>query len=618
MNRSHFKFYLHRLKNASFAELVHRMREKHFLFKLKRSLRKNGLNIKIPTVELSDAKALQIPKFYYSREETTTNNTQEYTHIFNSFSVDENYLSKLRRIFFADIDYQKLPFDIRLLWEPARLQKVVPSFFFEKQNTVSNPKTAKYSAIKEVLTWIDTNPFPYGPHYLSAMECAMRLPVFFYCLKLIDEMSSSEMVKLLKAIYLHGWIVSKRLSLYSSLGNHTITECVGLLFAGAVFRRASKGKQWLDIGIQYLDRELHCQILDDGGPIEQSLSYHRFVLDLYWLAVDFLETNKIHDCTRWKSRLVKAESFIMAFQGANGRFPSIGDSDNGYAIAPGIAPQRFSNKNILNKAITFETTGYTVIRRNDAIVFTFDHGPLGMPPLYNHGHADSLSITLSKDGEEILVDPGTYRYNGVPEWRKYFKGTRAHNTVNVDGLDQAIQETNFIWSQPYKTKLLETTMDDDNFYCSALHDGYTKLEKPIWHQRSILYFEKAVFLINDEFSGSGIHSFELNYHLHPCATLKKVDDWWCIYHRGAEVFVRLMRGGDFSNFRGKRNPILGWYSPSYGTKTDTNVLTCTKQGYPRDVFFVTAICTDEPASTQALHDRMVQLERQAANSRHLG
>ena len=31
------------------------------------------------------------------------------------------------------------------------------------------------------------------------------------------------------------------------------------------------------------------QILDDGGPAEQSFSYHRFVLDLYWLAIGILD-----------------------------------------------------------------------------------------------------------------------------------------------------------------------------------------------------------------------------------------------------------------------------------------------------------------------------------------
>ena len=56
---------------------------------------------------------------------------------------------------------------------------------------------------------------------------------------------------------------------------------------------------------------------------------------------------------------------------------------------------------------------------------TFDHGPLGMAPLYNHGHADALSVNVALDGEALLVDPGTFRYNDEPLFRKYFKGTRA-------------------------------------------------------------------------------------------------------------------------------------------------------------------------------------------------
>ena len=36
-----------------------------------------------------------------------------------------------------------------------------------------------------------------------------------------------------------------------------------------------------------------------------------------------------------------------------------------------------------------------------------------------------------------MVDPGRYTYSeSGPNWRRWFKGTAAHNTVTVDGLDQ--------------------------------------------------------------------------------------------------------------------------------------------------------------------------------------
>ncbi|MFO7614448.1 MAG: alginate lyase family protein, partial [Bacteroidales bacterium] len=331
--------------------------------------------------------------------------------------------------------------DIRIRWEPARLQHALalPAYAHHHHDGTGLDKAGQASKGR-ILSWLMANPFPMGEHYQSAMECALRVPVFFYALKRLDNLTSDEYHRMLKAIYLHGWLISKKLSLYSSLGNHTIAEAVGLVFAGAVFRSTRRGKDWLGTGIKLLNDELARQVLDDGGPAEQSLAYHRFVLDLYWLAMDFIQKNNLGNIRHWQKRLVAGEVFLETFKNQNRLLPAIGDSDDGYAVAPGIAPRRIAPDHSMENFVTFPDSGYTVIR-NDNLVFTLDHGPLGMPPLYNHGHADALSITLSKNGRPMLVDPGTYRYNGVPQWRKYFKGTRAHNTVTIDDQDQAVQET---------------------------------------------------------------------------------------------------------------------------------------------------------------------------------
>ncbi|MDY7038034.1 MAG: heparinase II/III-family protein [Thermodesulfobacteriota bacterium] len=226
-----------------------------------------------------------------------------------------------------------------------------------------------------------------------------------------------------------------------------------------------------------------------------------------------------------------------------------------------------------------------------------------MPPFYNHGHADALSITLTKEGRQVLVDPGTYRYNGVPEWRRYFKGTRAHNTVTIDGLDQAVQETGFIWSKPYNAELLCISEQNDAFLVKAVHDGYSRLRKKVWHQRSVLFFDKTSFLLKDSFSGEGIHKFELNYHLHPDAVLTKSHDWWLIDNHGSKVFVRLLHEGDFFFVRAQEDPPLGWYSPSYGIKTKSGFLSCIKTGTPGQTSFVTAMCTQAPLNKDKLEKR---------------
>jgi len=492
--------------------------------------------------------------------------------------------------FFSDVK-QTSAVDIRSVWERARLQHLMVLLARLCSGPGEVPSDVDGFLRDAVLNWIRNNPFLFGPHYASAMECGLRIPVFCYALQRLRTLSGAERAFIAAAMFEHGWLVSKRLSLYSSVGNHTIAESIGLIFAGGVFRNTSEGKEWIGTGVRLLARELHHQILEDGGPAEQSFNYHRFVLDLYWLAIDFLEKNGLHDCSPWKSRLAQGDEFLASFNCGN-RLPTIGDSDDSYAIAPEVAPTRAYVTANLDRMRIFSVSGYTILRTSTDAALVFDHGPLGMAPFYNHGHADALSILLSKGSEEILVDPGTYRYNGEPEWRRYFKGTRAHNAVTIDGLDQAVQETSFIWSRPYKAKLVRASGEAGSVIIEARHDGYARLKNRVaFHKRTILVLDGKDFLIRDTFSGKGDHQFEINFHLHPEALIHDEGQWLTIRKGPAEINIRLLGDDAFRIVRGQEFPRLGWYSPAYGVKVKSSVLTCTKAGRPGDVSFSTIICT---------------------------
>jgi hypothetical protein len=588
------RFYIERLRRSSLRELAHRARESVFIYKTKFEIKNGGGIEEKIGFEGAEAESLKLPEM---RVSVTERDVREilggFTYTLNGDDKRiQDYEKKWRHTFFSDVKPENEFIDIRSVWEPARLQHITEVIGFCIENPAGEPTIGAREFCRDsIIQWLKNNPFLFGPHYISVMECGLRIPVFFFALKTCVDRSSKDHGLLLKSIALHGWLISKRLSLYSSLGNHTIAEAVGLIFAGAIYRDTHHGRLWLETGCHLLEQESRHQIVDDGGPAEQSLSYHRFVLDLYWMAIDFLEKNMLHDCTDMKARVALGEEFLRTFSADGESFPAIGDSDSGRALAPRLSPKRDAKQAVGEGLTRFPASGYAVIKTRGGVTLTFDHGPLGMPPLYNHGHADALSITLAKNGLEFLIDPGTFRYNGPHFYRRYFKGTRAHNTATIDGKDQAVQESSFIWSKPFNIDLVIYEENDDSILVSAQHNGYADSASPVWHRRSIYYLE-GCFIIIDTFPGKGIHEVELNYHLHPEVVATNNHGWWQLARGESEIFIALPGNEDFTVTKGADNPALGYYSPSYGIVSETNVLHFSRRADANSCSIKTVILTN--------------------------
>lgn len=578
-----------RLRTASLGEILYRIRRVAFLCSLR--LRFLGGRVpEAPALSQSRLKQLVLPSLHLDQGGLQLS-SRVWTLGADLEQIRE-FEEKYRKTFFADVSTEGQGVDIRTVWEPARLQHLWILLARAQGEEVNVPaRNGRMSDVCDaVAQWLKDNPFLAGPHYESAMECALRIPLFLFCLK--ADISDGALVQ---AIYRHGWLIFRRLSLYSSLGNHTVTEAVGLVFAGTAFCEQREGMTWLQCGMRLLRQEVSHQILDDGGPAEQSTSYHRFVLDLYWLVVDFVEKNKIDDCADIKERLMLGEEFLAAIH-AGGNTPAIGDSDDGYALAPGVCPARPELTLQDQRYRCFEDSGYSLTQLDNGVVFTFDHGPLGMSPLFNHGHADALSITMRCGGKHILVDPGTYVYNGQPDWRRYFKGTASHNTVTIDGQDQARQLTSFAWAEPYQCELIAAREICSGLLIVAEHDGYQTLSEPATHRRELLLNEDML-LIRDSFKGDGEHSFELNFHFHPDCDLSSTDGVWNVRQDDFEFLVRMFEPEErLHRVYGSMQPRKGWYSPSYSCKHPCSVLSCEKKGSPSNVVFVTALIFNREVS----------------------
>ena len=76
------------------------------------------------------------------------------------------------------------------------------------------------------------------------------------------------------------------------------------------------------------------------------------------------------------------------------------------------------------------------------------------------------------NGNEIIINSGTYDYskNSI----KYFRGTRGHNTIIIDEMEQHEFQNNGNSSLVSNGYIDSKSQVNDEFRVSSYHDGYKK------------------------------------------------------------------------------------------------------------------------------------------------
>ncbi|MGH7004303.1 MAG: alginate lyase family protein, partial [Alphaproteobacteria bacterium] len=374
--------------------------------------------------------------------------------------------------------------DVRVTWEPNRLQQLIALALLTK----SSPDRCFDAAAllkRQLFCWVDANPMRTGVNYTSAMECALRILSVSFASDLARPLllrDRAYWAAVTKLILEHAAFVNAHLSLFSSMGNHTVAECAGLFVAALIFPEFPAAAGWEACAREVLERAARREVLADGGAAEQALRYHAQVVDYLEIAVRVGE-HFGRDMSTLAALHRSGAAFLARFHVERHDLPCTGDDDEGQALSRHFVSSwaddaRRAAKTGSNASVSlWSGGGYSIIRSaNDDSELIIDHGPLGLPPNFGHGHADALAVQLRIGGEPVLIDPGTFSYGGDARWRNYFRGTAAHNTVTVDGRSQAKPAGPFLWSTSYACRLIHAdSKNDRSAVVVARHDGYESI-----------------------------------------------------------------------------------------------------------------------------------------------
>ena len=518
--------------------------------------------------------------------------------------------------------------DIKFLWEVNRHVWWVPL----AQHYATSGDRRFLTRIGELLSdWLRACPYALGPNWSSPVEHGIRLINWSLVWHLIGGAASPlfegdegrELLdRWLTSIYQHMRFASDNYSFYSSADNHLIGEAGGVFVAAHTWNQWPASRRLRDAAKAILERETLLQFNREGVNLEQATCYHKFSLQFLLASGLCGRANSDDFSPAFWSRIEAAVTFLAAMMDCQGQVPSIGDSDDGevwrldqgdafnpYRSIVAVGAALFQRTDLQAKVEScgpkpdgqipwlvglsppsrgdatekplpsrFQEGGYLILGTNlhssSESRVTFDCGPLGYNRIAGHGHADALSVLLSLGGTPVLVDPGTYCYNAAPDFRHFFRGTHAHNTLVVDGCDQSEYGASFLWLREVNCTLINAT-DELPQSVHACHDGYRRLADPVFHHRRVTIAEDGRSLVvQDWLDCAKSHDVELLWHGAAGSSIEhNAGDAWTL--RLAERRVDLIVDGaslECAVIEGRDHPPQGWVSSKFYERTSAPVL----------------------------------------------
>jgi hypothetical protein len=520
--------------------------------------------------------------------------------------------------------------DIKQLWEPSRHQHLT---VLAAAYALTGDTRYAHRVADHLKSWWAAHPPMHGVHWISGIELGIRLLSWVWVRRLLDGWSGASGLFEHNAVAVHQIHMHQRWladfpSRGSSANNHRIAENAGQLAAACAFDWFDESAAWRHTALRSLDEQLRRNTFDSGLNRELATKYHGLVLELgLAAAAEATVAGLAVPGSTWRV-LLRMTDALAAIVDAALRPPRQGDGDDGFGlVVDGAATDRWAallstgdgvfgrlawwpavqgadvRSSLLGalvgphpmpdvrptqRPVHFADAGMTILRAGGGadgapeLWCRCDGGPHGFLAIAAHAHADALSVEVRFDGVDVLADPGCYCYHGEPEWRGYFRSTRGHNTLELDGADQSRSGGPFLWTRHARSRVLaapgagdrpDPAPDSRVSRWLGEHDGYSRHGRPIVHRRAVeLHAGRRTLQITDSVTTSGMRQARLSFHLGPTVEVE-LDGPRTILRwptrspgetRTAELFLPDKLG--WTVHRGETEPPLGWYSPRFGSR----------------------------------------------------
>ena len=477
--------------------------------------------------------------------------------------------------------------DIKYVWEKSRFAYLHPVLRYDHHFEEDNADWA----FREMESWISQNPINCGPNYRCSQEISLRCFNWMGALSFYSDSASltEERWQLfMHQVYwqIHHVFENIQFSRIAVRNNHAISETLALYIFGTMFPQWPNAAVWNAKGKAWFEEEIEYQVYPDGTYLQFSMNYHRVVVQLFTLAIRFAEVNGERFSDVVYQRAHQSLRFLSACQDpVSGKLPNYGYNDGALFFQFSDSEYRnySSQLNALNAALAgknikgvketeeaawfgyaksayvtedetekdelqvFGSGGYVSIKETETLTFLRCGRHEDRP-----AQADNLQIDIWHEGENLIRDAGSYKYNSTEEDIRFFVGSRSHNVLMLNGMDQMQKGPRFVWLHWSQAISLAAREEPDHWKVTGEIMAFRQTGRNIVHRRELIKRkDKPEWEVSDRITGLKGERVEILWH----------PSEYCLEH-----FEIVVEESDGKILVPKTE--IGWYSSLYGVKEE--------------------------------------------------
>ncbi|PTO58113.1 alginate lyase family protein [Vibrio splendidus] len=348
------------------------------------------------------------------------------------------------------------------------------------------------------------------------------------------------------SLYVQVNALSKQIE-YHILANHIFANAKALIFSGVYFNKY--GQEFLDLGLEIMDRELEEQFNSDGAHFELSPMYHSI---LVWDLLEIIELTRRSNNPYLLSRLELYEATCISgiiwlenIVHTDGSIPLFNDS------AHGIAPTLDQIISFARCLSVYTDFNFNFDSRNTSGLSSCCIGECklilnhaNIEPSYQpgHAHADTFSFEVSLFGVCLIVNSGVSQY-GVSKQRLIERSTSSHNTLVYKNINSSDVWSGFRVGARAKVFDINYSQSANSYHFMASHDGYCRINKGCVHTRT-WDLNNENLTVKDILRKSDKGDAEIHYHFHPDITLRVVSKYQidCVFKNNTITSISIGNG----------------------------------------------------------------------------